>query len=72
MSTFYRTSLITQITSLSSLPLTAEIEAELDSLNNIHDIWDLMEKIYLPKDGIGDGVVTEEMVTWLNTVDPGR
>jgi len=54
---------------------TLDDEAKLDELQHLaslHAVLSLTEILYLPADGRGDGVVGEEVLDWLNTIDRGE
>lgn len=39
---------------------------------NMHAVLALTEILYLPADGRGEGLVAEEILDWVNTVDKGE
>lgn len=50
-------------------------KAKIASLSHhatLHGVLSLAEILYLPSDGTGDGVVGEEILDWVNTVDRGK
>jgi nuclear pore complex protein Nup85 len=44
--------------------------AELASMSAIRDVFHLAHIIYVPVDGRGDGIASEEVVDWLNNTSP--
>lgn len=54
----------------SSLEPTAKTHSLLHHAS-LHAILSLSEILYMPFDGSGDGLVGEELLDWVNTVDRG-
>lgn len=49
----------------------SEIDTEeLTTMSAIRDVFHLAHIIYIPADGRGDGIVSEEIVDWLNNTSP--
>jgi len=44
--------------------------AELATMSAIRDVFHLAHIIYVPVDGRGDGIASEEVVDWLNNTSP--
>ncbi|KAI5478837.1 nuclear pore complex protein Nup85 [Pseudohyphozyma bogoriensis] len=71
ISRLYRAALVSQLAAIEkddSLD-AAEKTASLSHHANLHAIFALTEILYLPSDGLGEGVVGEEVLDWVNTVD---
>jgi nuclear pore complex protein Nup85 len=70
----YLSTILKQIESIqhnTSLDEDAKLD-ELQHLASLHAVLSLTEILYLPADGRGDGVVGEEVLDWLNTIDRGE
>ena len=70
----YQSTILTQI-GLVQQDLTLDEHERLDQLEHLaslHAVMSLTEILYLPADGSGDGVVGEEVLDWLNTIDRGK
>lgn len=70
----YQQTILNQITQLQQ-DSTIDDDYKLDQLQHLaslHAVLSLTEILYLPADGRGDGVVGEELLDWLNTIDRGE
>jgi hypothetical protein len=61
-------------TQLQTLHQSAEqVEvAELTLCSQIYAVLHVAEIVYIPADGRGDAIVTEELLDWINQTDPGE
>ncbi|KAH8929346.1 Nucleoporin, Nup85-like protein [Atractiella rhizophila] len=74
LSALYRETLIQHLTHLETLAAqsastsasSTEKEDELFHTSNLHSILTLASLLYLPLDGVGDAVVGEEILEWIN------
>ncbi|GAA5941408.1 uncharacterized protein JCM15063_006090 [Sporobolomyces koalae] len=71
ISSLYRSAMLNQLPAITQ-DSTLDSDAKttyLQHYSTMHSILSLVELLYLPQDGLGDGVVGEELLDWLNVVD---
>ncbi|GAA5915205.1 uncharacterized protein JCM6883_001767 [Sporobolomyces salmoneus] len=71
ISSLYRERMLKQLSLVQANQRSSSEEKQSRSLHysTMHSILSLTEILYFPSDGLGDGVVAEELLDWLNVVD---